>query len=224
MIKKILLFCCVGVFGLANDFSTAFKKYEEKNYQEAFEIFSALCEKNNAKACFSLALMYENAYGVKQDMQKAKAHYNFACNKGISSACFNLALLQDGKREIKLFHKKACDLAHTQACNALASLYEEEKDGEMALYFYEKSCKLKDSFACYKLANLNEQGLIVRQNLKLALSYYKKSCQFDFLESCYILGRYYQIKEKDDKLAKRYLGKACDGSHTQACAAYRLLN
>ncbi|AJW57865.1 sel1 repeat family protein [Campylobacter coli] len=210
-----------------DDLDNALRLYEGNKFVKAYEIFERLCEKDNARACFSLAYMNENAQGVARDFDKAYKFYDKSCKLGLAKACSNMALtLQDlgYVNESLLAFNKACNLGESSSCNHMGLVYEDEKDGQMATHFYKRSCDLKDARACYKLGFLYERGELVRQNLKSALAFYSKSCTLGFAEACYLIGRYYELEKKDLKKAKRYLGMACDKKHQEACAAYRKLN
>lgn len=206
-------------------FKEGLQLQEVKRYKEALEVFKTLCRQRNARACFSLALMYENAQGVKQDDKEARKHYEKACKGRISSACFNLAL--NFKRN-KLSNQadvafyKACSLQHITSCKILAAQYKAKKSGDLAAQFYDKACKLKDAHSCFELAKLYDEGKILRQNTKLAMSSYSTACHLIQPEACFFLGEYHE--GKDDNLAKRYYGRACDTSYIRACDAFKRLN
>ena len=198
---------------------------EVKRYKEALQVFSTLCKQRNARACFSLALMYENAQGVKRDDKEARKHYDRACKGQISSACFNLGLNFERNKlskEADMAFYRACALNHLDSCVILAAKYKKKQKGDLAVEFFNKSCKLKDARSCLELARLYEDGKITRQNTKLAMSAYSTACSLGQPEACFYLGE--RNEGKDDNLAKRYYGRACDTSYARACDAYKRLN
>lgn len=113
-------------------------------------------------------------------------------------------------------------MQHLNACKILATKYKARKKGDLATEFYNKACKLKDADSCLELAKLYEEGKIVRQNTKLAMSSYSIACNLMQAQACFFLGEYHE--GKDDILAKRYYGKACDTSYTRGCDAFKRLN
>lgn len=51
-----------------DDLDNALRLYEGNKFVKAYEIFERLCEEDNARACFSLAYMNENAQGELQEI------------------------------------------------------------------------------------------------------------------------------------------------------------
>ncbi|TQR32410.1 sel1 repeat family protein [Campylobacter sp. MIT 99-7217] len=217
------------LFAAVVNLDEGLKAYENKNYNKALSIFNELCKKNSsAKACYSIAFMFENGEGVDQDNEQAKSYYKLACQNKLSSACFNLALLmiedEDDENETNLTLYRACSLSHSLACERLGIIYEAKKDGDLAVEFYTRACQLKNAPACFRLGDLYKKGSLVKQNTRTAIRTYENACELKFGEACYVVGRYHQEEKKDNTLAKRYLGKACDLNHLEACEAYKQIN
>lgn len=231
MMKKIfilslmVLYLGAAVSVKAPSFKEGLALQEAKRYKEALQIFKTLCRQHNSRACFSLALMYENAQGVNRDDKEARKHYDRACKGRISSACFNLGLNFERNKlnkEADVAFYRACALKHLDSCTILAAKYKKKQKGDLAVEFFNKSCKLKDAHSCLELARLYEDGTITRQNIKLAMSAYSTACSLGQPEACFYLGE--RNEGKDDNLAKRYYGRACDTSYARACDAYKRLN
>lgn len=231
MMKKIVVL--LGIFlGFAfavSSLDEGLSAYESKDYARAFAVFNELCYQNkSAKACYSLGYMYENGVGMSVDKDQAKSYYKIACQDKLASACFNLALLmsEDGEDEnaVNLTFFQACNLQNSQACEHLGLVYESKKDGDMALEFYTRACNYKNGSACYRLGDLFKKGTLIKQNTRTALHHYQRSCELKFSESCYVLGRYYQEEKKDNVYSKKFLGKACELGHLEACEAYKQIN
>ena len=73
----------------------AHKAYNEKNYDKALELYTALADEGNADAQTSLAYMYQMGYGVEKDDLKAYALYERAIERKQPYALYNMALLFD---------------------------------------------------------------------------------------------------------------------------------
>lgn len=221
--KKILLLMLVFLgFAVANTLEKAYTLYNAKRFLDAARIFNQLCQKPNARACFSLAYMYEAGQGVVRSDSEARKYYSRACRSKLPSACFNLALLyerHDDANAANVALYEACALRHTAACKKLGSTYEAWQEGDLAVKFYDKACKFRDSAACFKLGQLYDDGNITRQNPKAAQSSYSNACTLGLGEACFVLGQ--QNEGQDNALARKYYGKACDLSHQNGCVAYK---
>ena len=94
------------------------------DYKTALIIFEELSSKNNAEAQYSLGVLYENGYGVKQDYLKAKEWYEKAAAQGLALAQNNIGFLYGNGQGVKQDYKKAkewygkaCDGGEQQGCD-----------------------------------------------------------------------------------------------------------
>ena len=104
---------------------------KEKNYQAARPLLEFSCNQNYLKACYSLATMYADGLGVKQNTKKTVQLLNKACPSDSPylafaepEACFYLGLIyHDGvgikkdATKAQTFFQIACDLEYTDACH-----------------------------------------------------------------------------------------------------------
>lgn len=202
----------------------AYSLYNAHRFLDAAKIFNKLCQKPNAKACFSLAYMYEAGQGVARSEHEAQKYYARACKERLASACFNLALLYERNNNTNAANValyKACDMHHIDACVRLGVIYEAWKEGDLAVKFYDKACKLQDAKACLSLGVLYDEGNFTRQNAKAAQSAYSNACIFGSGEACFMLGL--QNETADKTRAQKYYGKACDLNFNDGCEAYKRL-
>ena len=102
---------------------------------------------DDGSALFSLAIRYDNGYGVRQDKQIAAELYENASKKGHVEATFNLALCyrkgegvrQNLKKAAELF-QRASDMGHADAAFNLGVCYdngtgvEEDRDKAVELF------------------------------------------------------------------------------------------
>ena len=84
---------------------------------------------NHAKACYNLAVKYQNEDGVEKAPLKAANLYIKACDLGNASACYNLGIMySDGKffaknsANAKEYFRRACDMNFDEACKAYNNL------------------------------------------------------------------------------------------------------
>lgn len=69
---KYLIFVLISMtFLTAQTFDDAVKKYNNKDYVEAYEIFSDLALNNDSNAQYNLALMNYKGQGINQNKQLA---------------------------------------------------------------------------------------------------------------------------------------------------------
>ena len=87
------------------------------------------CDLKHAKACFNLALRYQNEDGVEKNPLRAAQLYEKSCNLGNSKACYNLGIMyttndyfrKDNIKALELF-TKACGMNLKEACKAYDDL------------------------------------------------------------------------------------------------------
>ncbi|GAA7502118.1 hypothetical protein ckin127_13190 [Helicobacter pylori] len=58
-----------------------------KDLKKAFEYSAKACELNNAKGCYALAALYNEAKGVAKDEKQTKENLKKACELGLKEAC-----------------------------------------------------------------------------------------------------------------------------------------
>lgn len=101
------------------------------NFEEAAEHFKISTNSNNSSACYNLALLYENGFGVdKQDMTMAKTLYEMAANWGNRMAMYNLGVFyanglggaKKSFRRAKMCFEQASQLGDENASTAIALL------------------------------------------------------------------------------------------------------
>ena len=156
LIGIILIVCAT----YAQTFEEAVKRFNNKEYVEAYEIFSDLALNNDSNAQYNLALMNYKGIGVNQNKQLAFFWYDKAAENNNLQAINNLAqmyMLGEGgvkkdKAKARELYTKAAEAGYSIAQLNLAFLLEESLDKE----------DLKESFFWYEKAAL--QGVIAAQN------------------------------------------------------------
>jgi TPR repeat protein len=117
--KKLLIFLVLAVMyssvARADDLEDGYKAYEKKDYATALKLWQPLAEEGIAKAKHYLGFMYQNGYGVEQDLEEAVKWYRKAARQGHGKAQYNLGVmyekgqgvLQDYEESVKWYRKAA---------------------------------------------------------------------------------------------------------------------
>lgn len=135
---------------------------------EDFEFYKIACERNQYSSCSHLAIIYEEAKLVPQDMKKAEKLYMKACGGNEPFACHNMAIIygkSDNKalKKISLqFYEKACEDGYTDSCIHLGRLYRDshtlDRDYKKAKEYFTKACDGNNRLGCKEERILKESG------------------------------------------------------------------
>lgn len=171
--KKILIFAlllnvCNGNKLQLNDCKENMylaKTYNQnKQSQNAKQIYEQECNNNCMEACWNIGFMYEFGLGKTTINEKlAVKYYEIACDNNFYEACYNLALMYDSlkvntKNENLAYqlYEKACYGKYSSACTMLGMKYQENKNDKVkAKVFYKKGCDLNDEDSCKLYDKLN---------------------------------------------------------------------
>ena len=117
--NKLLLILVLAVIyssvARGDDLEDGYKAYEKKDYATALKLWQPLAEKGVAKAKHYLGFMYQNGFGVEQDVEEAVKWYRAAARQGHAKAQYNLGVmyekgqgvLQDYEEAVKWYRKAA---------------------------------------------------------------------------------------------------------------------
>lgn len=97
---------------------------------------------------------------------------------------YNYEKQQNNLNQAKIYYKKACDLAHKDACAFLAFAYVSQNNPSEAKFYFEKACNLTHNIACSSLATMYKIGEGVEQDIQKAKFYYQKSCELGYKNAC----------------------------------------
>ncbi len=184
---KILISIVLIVCGLyAQTFEDAVKKFNNKEYVEAYEIFSDLALNNDSNAQYNLALMNYKGLGVNQNKQLAFFWYDKAAESNNLQAINNLAqmyLFGEGgvkkdKLKAKELYTKAAEAGYAMAQLNLAFLLEESVDKEelkQSFYWYEKAALQGVIPAQNNLGKLYSLGIGVKSDKKRAVYWFTQA-------------------------------------------------
>jgi TPR repeat protein len=184
---RVLLFLFVTCgYLLAETLAEAKELYDQKEYVQAYEIYSKLAKEGDVKAQFNVALMLDFGFGVKKDTQEAMKWYHKAANAHHGPSQYNLAkhydmnALTDASAETKakIWYEKACENEMAKACTNLALLYynggkNSKKDTPKAIEYFLKGSEFGDSKANLNLGIIYGWGEGSIQDRLKAYSYLK---------------------------------------------------
>lgn len=186
------------------------------------------CDKQNAKSCTQLALIYRNA---GKDPPQAVAFFKKACGLGDESACaeFGSHLLQGSgiqKDEYKALEtfQKACTAGDGLGCSFLGRMFRSgtatEPSESKAFGLFKRACDGGLSQGCVELGTMHEQGIGTTRDYKKAIAYYQRACKADNPDGCAQLGIMYASGrgvELDRQKSIELFKNACDKNSAVGC-------
>ena len=114
----------------AADFSAGYKAYQRRDYATALQIFGQLADQGNARAQFSLGVMYNKGQGVTQDYAEAMKWYRKAAEQDYVLAQYNLGLMYSKGQGVPLdyaeaarWYRKAAEQGYSAAQTRLGDMY-----------------------------------------------------------------------------------------------------
>ena len=129
----------------------------EKNVEKGIELYKQAVEKGNGFSAQKLYYCYgTGAWGVKKDKELAKKYLLKAAEFGDPWGCYNLGmqyyigndLVNKDYGQAFVYTKKAADMGHIDACNAIAYFYENgigiDKDPQKAKEYKDKTVANSD--------------------------------------------------------------------------------
>lgn len=100
-----------------------------ENYTESFKFNELACRLNNGAGCESIASMYLEALGTKQDYDKALKFYKKSCNLNYALGCVGAGSMYlhgtgaDQNLSIAInYYKKSCELGYKSSCITLKQI------------------------------------------------------------------------------------------------------
>jgi len=131
-----------------------------------YEYYTEACKRGDFVSCSHLAIIYEEAKLVPQNMAKAKKLYIKACGGDYAFACHNVAVIYSKsdnsalKKISNKFYEKACNDGYSPSCIYLGRLYRDGKkapqDFSKAKEVFAKACELNNRLGCKEERILNE--------------------------------------------------------------------
>lgn len=148
--------------------STLFYSTLHAYTMEDFEFYKIACERNDFNSCSHLAIIYEEAKLVAQDMKKAEKLYMKACGGDEPFACHNMAIIysKNNNKALKKialkFYEKACKGGYATSCIYLGRHYRDShtllQDYPKAKEMFDLACELNDRLGCKEVRILEGAG------------------------------------------------------------------
>lgn len=102
--KKIIIALCSGLIAASASATSALTfedgkiAFEERQYQQAYDVWLKLAESGDHKAQNNLGGLYATGRGVIQDEQKALIWISRAAEQGDEKAIFNLSQMRKNQK------------------------------------------------------------------------------------------------------------------------------
>jgi hypothetical protein len=153
------VFIVLAAFLLLAGVGFAIWRFVLNDVNEPLTKMNAGCASGDGKACYDLAVWYEQTNTVSDGDERAVAVYSQSCELNFPLACRKLGLkyflgtgiVRDIPKAIQLY-QKGCDKADAESCDNLGNIYQEGKsvpvDNAKAGEFYNKACLAGDDFGC----------------------------------------------------------------------------
>ncbi|MBF4989789.1 tetratricopeptide repeat protein [Methylophilus sp. QUAN] len=176
MFTGVVLFAlCSANLAQANTLEEAKQKLSQKDYAGAHAIYLSLANKNDAKACYNLGLMYQDGDGVAKNMDEAVKWYTKSAELNYKEAQYTLASLVF-QRQIQsisypqavTYYEQAAKQGHVKSQLNLGMLYLRgdviAQDIPAAVQWLSLAASNNNSEAQGYLADLYQQGVGVGQD------------------------------------------------------------
>lgn len=140
------------------------------DYPQAIYWFTKASEQQNDYAQRRLGQMYQQGYGVKQDIEQSKKYFILAANQGNEEALYHLGFNYLTGRDFPADHQqagywviKAANQNYAPAQNLLGAMHINglgvKKDRALSLYWYKKACDNGDKGSCWQYNKLSKENI-----------------------------------------------------------------
>lgn len=141
-------------------------------------------ENSNTTAEYRIGLIYLNALGVGQDIDKALHWFEKSTLNGSASAAYKLAVLYDNGKEIPqdnekafLYYQISAELDNPYACYKLGNIYLEKDDISQAIHNLEQAADKNISHAWYRLGQIYSDEQLGMLDINKSNVCYSKALQ-----------------------------------------------
>ncbi len=129
--------------------TSAYKDYNQKNYDSAYNIFSFYAKRNNPQSMLATGYLLGMGYGTTANYDEAKKYLQKVADLGYPRAYYLLGLLELHKAGADRFNlpaerllNKAAELGDAPAANTLANQYYQRRLFDKASYWNNKAIQL----------------------------------------------------------------------------------
>lgn len=186
-----------------NELAAAQQWLAEGDYPKAFDAFQHHAqEKQNHLAQFTLALFYQQGWGIDHDAVLACRWFGKAAKGGIPAAShFYAQCLQEGTHQ--------------------------PVDYRAAIHWYQQAADLGHTLSLCAIAELAMQGKGMEKNPQMALGYCERAASADSVPAQLQMGRFYLQGDpsiRDPQQAELWFGHAAEKGSMEACYQLGILN
>lgn len=233
MFTGVMLFALCSVsLAQANTLEEAKQKLSQKDFAAAHAIYLALSNRNDAKACYNLGLMYQNGDGVAQNMDEAVKWYTKSADLGYREAQYMLASLVFQRQihsisypQAVAYYEQAAKQGHVKSQLNLGMLYLRgdviEQDLAAAVQWLSLAASNNNSEAQGYMAQLYQQGAGVDQDTVKAAMWLMLATQN---EDKHLVNRHTKMLNylapqmtDEQKAAAAQLAAQCKSKQLQGC-------
>lgn len=181
---------------LAADLGKVSRAFENKEYSAALDDLEELSKEGVPDALNMLGQMYENGWGVTQDLEKATALFKRGANQGHLESVNGLRRLKNVEYRAELESVQAsAEAGDARAQNRLGEMYEFgyglERDPNQAYSWYRRAAEQKLVVAQHNLGRCYNFGTGVEQNFTEAELWYREAAQQGHMDAMFFLGTLY---------------------------------
>ena len=205
-----------------------------KDYDNAREPLTAVCEKNDGFQCFRLAELYQHGRGGPVDLAKAAEVYEKSCANDYPEACerrSDMAREGTGTPQIELeFAVKACAGGRPAACTRAGQQLHAgrgvEADLTQAIEMYQSGCKLGDIDGCTGVGDLLFSQSSPDAKMR-GVNAYINACVGHSAYGCFKAGIAFHDgtgTKRDVAKAEQHFAKACEWQNDDACHVVKQLS
>ena len=190
------------------------KEHPERCLKRSFDLALKAAGEGNVVAQFRVGHIYEEGYGVEQDLAKAAFWYGQAAEQGDTAAQDNLGSMywegngvEQDLEKAALWFERAAEQGYAAAQNNLGIMYRKglgvKQDLEKAVYWFERAAEQGYAAAQYNLGIIYWKGYGVKRDLEKAIFWLNQATEQGHTTAQFIL--IYLEKRRLEGILKRRL-------------------
>jgi TPR repeat protein len=181
---------------LAADLAKGSRAFDSKDYETAVKELERLSKEGNPEALYMMGQMYENGWGIEQNVKKAKRLYRRGAALGHMGNVNSLRALKDKEYKVELKTVvPAAESGDAKAQNRLGEMnefgYGLKRDPNQAINWYLKAADQGSVAAQHNIGRCYNFGTGVEQNFTEAETWYRKAAQQGHTDAMFFLGTLY---------------------------------
>lgn len=202
VVNLALFFCALLPFAASADLAEGLAAFRNKDYATALRELKPLAQEGNARAQFTLGVMFTTGNGVQQDHREAATWYRRAAEQGGARAQFAIGMMyKNGQgvtqdyREAAKWLLQAALQGIAEAQFAMADSYDNgqgvHKDHMEAIKWYRQAAEQGNAHAQLRLGVLHAIGRNAPQDEREAVKWFRLAAEQGNAHAQDNLGRMY---------------------------------